>query len=112
GRRARAAMNILREMGCRFALDDFGVGFSSFGMLRTLPVDLLKIDGSFIMNLTVDAVNQRLVRAMVEVARALGQRTVAERVPDAATLNLLADYGVDFAQGFFIGRPEPVSLFC
>src|SRR5690606_7800328 len=76
--RARLSMNLLRQAGCRFALDDFGVGFSSFGVLRSLPVDLLKIDGSFIRNLVVDPVNQHLVRAMVEVARGLGKKTVAE----------------------------------
>src|SRR5690606_31609529 len=71
--RARNFMDALRAVGCRFALDDFGVGFSTFASLRQLPVDYLKMDGTFIRNLTTDPVNQHLVRAIVEVARALGK---------------------------------------
>lgn len=106
--RARNFMDALRAVGCRFALDDFGVGFSTFSSLRQLPVDHLKIDGTFIRNLTTDPVNQHLVRAIVEVARALGKRTTAEYVPDEATFQLLAAYGVDYGQGYYIGRPRPM----
>lgn len=95
----------LRSLGCRFALDDFGVGFSSFSHLKHLPVDYLKIDGSFIRDLSHSAVDQHLVRAIVDVARALGKQTIAEFVSDAGTLELLSEYGVDFAQGFFVAQP-------
>lgn len=103
----RSMVNALREAGCRFALDDFGTGFSSFNYLRQFPVDYLKIDGSFIRNLLNDPIDQRLVRSIVEVGRALGKRIVAEFVEDARTLDLLRQYGVDRAQGNYIG--EPVS---
>lgn len=106
--RARNFMDALRAVGCRFALDDFGVGFSTFASLRQLPVDYLKIDGTFIRNLTTDPVNQHLVRAIVEVARALGKRTTAEYIPDEATLRMLVEYGVDYGQGYYIGRPRPM----
>jgi diguanylate cyclase (GGDEF)-like protein/PAS domain S-box-containing protein len=106
--RARRFMERLRALGCRFAIDDFGTGFSSFYYVKQLPVDFLKIDGSFIRNLPRDPVDHHLVRAMVEVARGLGKETVAEFVEDEATLAWLREYGVDHAQGFYIGRPEPV----
>lgn len=103
----RSMVNALRAIGCRFALDDFGTGFSSFNYLRQFPVDYLKIDGSFIRNLLNDPIDQRLVRSIVEVGRALGKRIVAEFVEDVRTLELLRQYGVDRAQGNYIG--EPVS---
>ncbi len=95
----------LRAFGCRFALDDFGTGFSSFNYLKQFPVDYLKIDGSFINNLLNDPIDQRLVRSMIEVGRALGKMIVAEFVENAETLALLREYGVDYAQGNFIGKP-------
>jgi diguanylate cyclase (GGDEF)-like protein len=106
---ARSFISTLKDLGCRFALDDFGVGFSSFSYLKHLPVDYLKIDGSFIRNLPRDAVDQHLVKAMVEVARGLGKRTIAEFVEEAETLTLLCEYGVDYAQGYHVGRPEPAA---
>lgn len=107
---AREFINELRKMGCQFALDDFGVGFSSFYNLKHLPVDYLKIDGSFIRNLRHDASDQQVVRAIVAVARGLGKRTVAEYVGDEETLRLLREYQVDYAQGSLIGRPSPTRL--
>lgn len=107
---ARRFIATLKEIGCRFALDDFGVGFSSFYYLKHLPVDFLKIDGSFIRNLPRDTVDQHLVKAMVEVARGLGKRTIAEFVEEEETLLLLREYGVDYAQGYYVGRPEPISV--
>ncbi len=95
----------LREFGCRFALDDFGTGFSSFNYLKQFPVDFLKIDGSFINNLLNDPIDQRLVRSMIEVGRALDKLIVAEFVENAETLALLREYGVDYAQGNYIGKP-------
>jgi diguanylate cyclase (GGDEF)-like protein/PAS domain S-box-containing protein len=110
---AERLVNTLRNLGCRVGLDDFGVGFASFYHLKHLPVDYLKIDGSFIRNLPRDPVDQQLVRAMVAVARGLGKETIAEFVSDDETVRLLRDYGVDFAQGFHIGAdagPEIVSI--
>ncbi|MDE3094603.1 MAG: EAL domain-containing protein [Chloroflexota bacterium] len=98
----------LRSIGCGFALDDFGVGFASFSHLKHLPVDYLKIDGSFVRDLPRNPTDQHLVRAIVAVAAGLGKRTIAEFVGDEATLRLLAEYGVDFAQGYFVGEPEPL----
>jgi|SRR5580693_1001909 diguanylate cyclase (GGDEF)-like protein/PAS domain S-box-containing protein len=106
---ARTFIETLKSVGCQFAIDDFGVGFSSFYYLKHLPLDLLKIDGSFIQNLTRDAVNQHLVRAIVEMARGLGVRTVAEYVGDEETLKWLRRHGVDYAQGYGIGRPRPAE---
>lgn len=106
---AREFIETLRAIGCRFALDDFGVGFSSFAHLKYLPVDYLKIDGSFIRELSQSEVDQHLVRAIVEVARSLGKQTIAEFVNDDETVLLLQKYGVDFAQGFHIGRPQPLD---
>jgi EAL domain-containing protein (putative c-di-GMP-specific phosphodiesterase class I) len=97
----------LKDMGCRFALDDFGAGFSSFYSLKRFAVDYLKIDGSFIKGLPRDRVDQSMVRMVGEVARAAGMETVAEYVHSAAALALLAKYGIDYAQGFFIGRAAP-----
>ena len=86
---------------------DFGTGFSSFNYLKQFPVDYLKIDGSFIRNLLNDPVDQRLVRSMVDVGRTLGKVVVAEFVENAEILALLRDYGVNRAQGNFIGEPLP-----
>ena len=92
-------------MGCDFALDDFGVGFSSFYNLKKLPVSYVKIDGSFINNLKNDKGDQILVESLVYVAKEYGERTIAEFVEDAETLELLEKLGVDFAQGYYISKP-------
>ncbi len=99
----------LKRLGCRFAIDDFGVGFASFNYLKHLPVDHVKIDGSFIRNLVHDPQDRHLVRAMVEVAHGLGKRAVAECVEDRETLEILREFGVDYVQGFLLGRPGPVE---
>jgi diguanylate cyclase (GGDEF)-like protein/PAS domain S-box-containing protein len=96
----------LKALGCRFALDDFGSGFSSYSYLKALPVDFLKIDGSFVQGLANDPVDQALVKSMNEVAHALGKQTIAEFVEDEASFLLLKAYGVDFAQGYYLGRPS------
>jgi diguanylate cyclase (GGDEF)-like protein len=96
---------LLRDLGCQLAIDDFGSGYSSFSYLKRLPVDYLKIDGSFIKSLAKDKVDQAMVRMVGEVARAAGIETVAEYVHSATTLELLAKYGIDYAQGYFIGKP-------
>lgn len=107
---ARQFVETLKELGCRFALDDFGAGFSSLFYLKHLPVDYLKIDGSFIHNLPDSPVDQHLVKAMVEVARGLGMQTVAEFVSDDATVALLRRLGVDCAQGYHIGMPGGLEM--
>ena len=106
---ARAFVEHLRRLGLRFALDDFGVGFGSFYYLKHLPVDYLKIDGTFIRRLGQDPVDAHVVRAIVELARGLGIQTIAECVEDPATLQELRRFGVDFAQGYSVGRPVPVD---
>jgi diguanylate cyclase (GGDEF)-like protein len=95
---------MLRDLGCRFAVDDFGSGYSSFSYLKRLSVDYLKIDGSFIRDLARNRVDQSMVRMVGEVARVAGMQTVAEYVQSAAAFRLLAKYGIDYAQGFYIGR--------
>ncbi|MGA2343306.1 MAG: EAL domain-containing protein, partial [Steroidobacteraceae bacterium] len=107
---ARRFIAVLHGMGCEFALDDFGSGLSSLSTLKTLPMDYLKIDGSFIANLAVDTVNQAMVGAMIELSRSLHFRIVAEQVEDQSSLDTVKQMGIDFAQGFFIGRPQRLSM--
>jgi len=102
---ARQMMLDIKQLGCRFALDDFGVGLSSFSYLQQLPVDYIKIDGAFIRDLPHREDNQLFVQALVQVAHGLGRQTVAEFVEDAPTLDMLQKLGVNYAQGFHIGRP-------
>ncbi len=100
----------LKDMGCQFALDDFGSGFSSFTYLKHLPVDKLKIDGSFVQGMAGSQIDQAMVQSMNQVAHALGKQTIAEYVEDDATLGLLRDYGVDYAQGNYIGKPREALM--
>jgi EAL domain-containing protein (putative c-di-GMP-specific phosphodiesterase class I) len=96
-----------QRLGCSVALDDFGAGFGSFHYLKHLPFSYLKIDGDFIRGLPGSAHDQLVVRALVGLVREMGQQTIAEFVGDRETLELLREYGVDYAQGFEIGRPGP-----
>ena len=107
---AESFITALKEMGCQFALDDFGSGFSSFAYLKHLPVDKLKIDGGFVQGMARSSVDQAMVQSMNQVAHALGKQTIAEYVEDEATLKLLRDYGVDFAQGNHIGKPREALM--
>ncbi len=107
--KARDFINALRDIGCRVALDDFGSGFSSFYYLKNLPIDALKIDGSFVQQLRTNFEDRHVVRAMAEMARALGISCTAEWVEDEKTLQLLRDFGVTFAQGFHVGEPFPAE---
>jgi diguanylate cyclase (GGDEF)-like protein/PAS domain S-box-containing protein len=102
-------MRELKSRGCKFALDDFGTGLSSFMYLKTLPVDYLKIDGQFISQIATDAVDRSMVEAISKVGRALGIATVAEWVESEAVLDELKRIGVDFAQGYHMGRPQPLA---
>ena len=106
---ARAFAERLKGVGCRFALDDFGAGFSSFYYLKHLPLDYLKIDGDFIRSLTSSDTDQLVVRSMVDIARGMGMKTIAEFVEDAETATMLRAMGVDYSQGYHHGRPLPVG---
>ena len=99
----------VRVLGVRIALDDFGAGASSFGYLKNLAVDVLKIDGQFIRNLTEDRLNDATVRCFVEVAQVVGVKTIAEFVDRPETLARLREIGIDFAQGYLLHRPEPIE---
>jgi diguanylate cyclase (GGDEF)-like protein/PAS domain S-box-containing protein len=103
---AKKLMEAIKVLGCRFSLDDFGVGFSSFNYMRELPVDIIKIDGIFIKDLDKNADDQLFVKALVDVAKGLGKKTIAEFVETKEILALLQKYGIDYAQGYYIGRPE------
>jgi EAL domain-containing protein (putative c-di-GMP-specific phosphodiesterase class I) len=106
---ARSFARTVTGMGCGLGLDDFGTGFSSFSYLKELPVQHLKLDIEFIRNLVSSPSDQKLVQAMVQFARALGQETVAEGIEDAETLGMVRAFEVDYAQGFHIGRPTLVD---
>jgi diguanylate cyclase (GGDEF)-like protein/PAS domain S-box-containing protein len=95
-----------RELGCAFSLDDFGVGYTSFQYLKELPVDSVKIDGSFIVGIKRNRDDQVFVKALTEAVHGFGKKVVAEFVEDGETLDILQDYGVDYAQGYYIGRPS------
>ncbi|WP_348946641.1 EAL domain-containing protein [Chitinibacter sp. FCG-7] len=100
----------LRTRGCKFALDDFGSGFSSFNYLKTLPVDFLKIDGSLVTDIAEDKVSRQMVIAVNDIAHSLGCRTIAEFVEDESILAELTAIGVDYAQGYYFGKPQPLPV--
>jgi diguanylate cyclase (GGDEF)-like protein len=106
---AQAFMHSLRKVGCRFSLDDFGTGLSSFGYLKLFPVDTLKIDGSFIRDIATNVVSQSVVAAIAEVARVMQLETVAEYVHDEAALELLRNLNISYAQGYLVGAAEPLQ---
>jgi diguanylate cyclase (GGDEF)-like protein/PAS domain S-box-containing protein len=106
---ARRFAGELTALGTRFALDDFGAGFASFYYLKHLPISILKIDGEFVRELPHSATDQLIVRALVDVCKGLGIETVAEFVGDQETMDMVRELGVDFAQGYFLGKPAPVS---
>lgn len=99
----------LRQMGCRFSLDDFGSGLSSFAYLKNLPVDYLKIDGEFVREMDTDEVSHAMVSAIHELGRVIGIRTIAEFVENERIIEMLTAMGVDFAQGYAIARPAPLA---
>jgi diguanylate cyclase (GGDEF)-like protein/PAS domain S-box-containing protein len=106
---AKAFAHRLRARGCRLALDDFGAGFGSFYYIKALPFDYFKIDGDFIRDLAGSPMDQLVVGAIVGIAKGMGKKTIAEFVADENTARLLETSGVDYAQGYHIGRPLPVS---
>ncbi|MEC9342659.1 MAG: EAL domain-containing protein, partial [Pseudomonadota bacterium] len=99
-------VSVIRSLGCRVAIDDFGAGFTSFSHLRKLDVDIIKIDGSFATNLVHDAKNRVFVKSLIDIAGACGAKTVVEWVEDAATAELLAQWGADYLQGHLFGKAE------
>ena len=99
----------LKELGCRFALDDFGSGLSSFAYLKSLPVDYLKIDGIFVKDILDDPMDFAMVKSINEIGQVMGKQTIAEFVENEAILEKLQEIGVDYAQGYGIGRPEPLE---
>jgi EAL domain-containing protein (putative c-di-GMP-specific phosphodiesterase class I) len=106
---ARRFAQRLQGLGCRFALDDFGAGFGSFYYLKHLPLDYLKIDGEFIRDCTANRADQLIIKAVVDIAQGLGKETIGEFTEDPRTLRFLQRHGVDYAQGYHIGRPVPVA---
>ncbi|MCP5180415.1 MAG: EAL domain-containing protein [Pseudomonadales bacterium] len=108
---AAKVMRGMRELGCRFALDDFGKGLSSFGYLKTLPVDHLKIDGMFIRDIARDPIDRMFVKSIIDIANAMRLKTVAEFVENDEILEHVKALGADYGQGFGLGRPRPLLPF-
>lgn len=106
--RAAELMGQLKELGCPLSLDDFGSGMSSFGYLRNLPVEYLKIDGEFVKDMATDNIDYAVVEAIFHIGKVMGIKTVAESVENAETLSALKQIGVDFAQGYHLARPMPM----
>ena len=103
---ARKFIGKLKDIGCSIALDDFGTGFCSFTYLKHLPVDTLKIDGSFVQGIAMAKIDQTMVQSINQIAHALGKTTIAEFVEDHRTLQVLREIGVDYAQGHYLGKPR------
>jgi len=106
---AQKLIAFLRNRGCTIALDDFGAGASSFGYLKNLEVDYLKIDGQFVREITSNIVDLEMVRSMNNVGRVLGIKTIAEFVESQDILDALGTINVDYAQGYHIGKPTPMA---
>ncbi|MFQ5644995.1 MAG: EAL domain-containing protein [Thiogranum sp.] len=102
-------INALRQAGCHFALDDFGSGLSSYAYLRNLPVDMVKIDGIFVRNIATNEVDRMMVKSICEIVRMMGKETTAEYVESAEALGILRQIGVDYVQGYHLGRPAPLD---
>ncbi|HEX5592908.1 MAG TPA: EAL domain-containing protein [Solirubrobacterales bacterium] len=106
---AGAFADRLTEFGCEVAIDDYGAGFGPFAYLKKVPFDVIKIDGTFIREMAQNDADQLVVKAIVEIARGLGKRTIAEFVEDEETTTMLRGYGVDMAQGYHLGRPADAT---
>ncbi len=109
--KATGFIQLFKGLGCRFALDDFGSGMSSFAYLKNLPVDYLKIDGGFVKDIARDPIDLAMVRSINEIGHTMGLKTIAEFVEDGQILSMLEALGVDYAQGFHIARPQPLTQF-
>lgn len=106
---ATSFINILRKIGCKFALDDFGSGLSSFAYLKNLPVDYLKIDGVFVKDIVDDPIDLAMVRSINEIGHVMGKKTIAEFVENKEIFDKLKEIGVDYAQGYGIAKPKPMD---
>ena len=106
---ARRFIETLKDCGCRFALDDFGQGMASFAYLKSLPVDIVKIDGSFVRGIVDNLCDHSIVKAIAEIGRGMGKQTVAEGVESDAVLAAVKTLGIEYAQGFHISRPRPLE---
>ena len=107
--KAQSFIDRLRMLGCKIALDDFGVGLSSFAYLKNFNVDTLKIDGSFIRDITENRISESMVAAITQVAKVMELSTIAEYVETEAARKLIVKLGVDYAQGHFIGKPVVIE---
>ena len=107
--KAQAFIGRLREVGCTISLDDFGAGLSSFAYLKNFDVDILKIDGSFIRDITDNRISESMVAAITQVAKVMDLKTVAEYVETKKSRDLIAKLGVHYAQGHGVGRPEAID---
>ncbi|OEZ96324.1 EAL domain-containing protein [Duganella phyllosphaerae] len=107
--KAQDLISQLKLIGCRLSLDDFGSGLSSFGYLKTLPVDFLKVDGSFVRDIASNPVHRAMVESIQKVAQVIGIQTIAEFVEDASTLEVISEIGIDFAQGYAVGRERALD---
>jgi EAL domain-containing protein (putative c-di-GMP-specific phosphodiesterase class I) len=109
--KTKSFIDRLQQMGCRFALDDFGTGMASLAYLKELPLDFVKIDGMFVRDLTTNPLSEAIVSAIVQIAKVKGTETIAEYVENSEILKRLEALGVDYAQGFYLGKPTPISWF-
>jgi EAL domain-containing protein (putative c-di-GMP-specific phosphodiesterase class I) len=104
-------LEALRRLGCRIAIDDYGTGYCALAYLRDLPVDELKLDRSFVASISTDPRSTAIVRSTIELAHALGLRVVAEGIENRRTLDAVASFDCDYAQGYHFSRPVPAAAF-
>jgi EAL domain-containing protein (putative c-di-GMP-specific phosphodiesterase class I) len=110
-REASDFIHELKALGCRFALDDFGSGLSSFAYLKNLPVDILKIDGVFVKDILDDPIDAAMVRSIIDIGHVMNMKTVAEFVESRAILDYLKEMGADYVQGYGVAQPQPIDGF-